>query len=86
MSDTNNLLRLPKVMEITGLARSTLYLRIRQGLMTPPIKHGERCSAWPTHEVLTINAAHIAGRPIDEIRSVVSRLRQERTSMAEMWR
>ena len=75
----NALLRLPKVMNVTGLARSTLYLRIRQGLMTPPIKLGGRCAAWPEHEVFRINAAFIAGKPEDEIRQVVAMLKQQRT-------
>lgn len=65
-------------MNVTGLARSTLYLRIRQGLMTPPIKLGERCAAWPEHEVFRINAAYIGGKTEEEIRQVVAMLKQQR--------
>jgi prophage regulatory protein len=56
------LLRLPDVKSATGLSRSTLYCRINQGLMPPPIKLGERCVAWPQNEVAAINTARIAGK------------------------
>ena len=78
----NNLLRLPAVMSATGQARSTLYLRIKQRLMTPPVKLGERCAAWPVSEVEAINAARIAGKTTDEIRELVARLVEARTAKA----
>lgn len=78
----NNLLRLPAVMTATGLSRSTLYLRIKQRLMTPPVKLGERCAAWPSHEVSAINSARIAGKSEAEIRELVSQLEQQRMAKA----
>lgn len=78
----NNLLRLPAVMTATGLTRSTLYLRIKQRLMTPPVKLGERCAAWPLHEIAAINAARIAGKSDEEIRELVNQLEQQRMAKA----
>ena len=78
----NNLLRLPAVMSATGQARSTLYLRIKQRLMTPPVKLGERCAAYPAEEIAAINAARIAGKTTDEIRELVARLIEARTAQA----
>lgn len=78
----NNLLRLPAVMSATGQTRSTLYLRIKQQLMTPPVKLGERCAAWPAHEVAAINTARIAGKSDEEIRELVTQLQQQRTVAA----
>ena len=78
----NNLLRLPAVKSATGQTRSTLYLRIKQRLMTPPVKLGERVAAWPADEVEAINAARIAGKTTDEIRELVGQLEQQRTAKA----
>jgi prophage regulatory protein len=44
-------LRLPQVMKMTGLSRSTLYLRVRQGRFPAPVKLGERAIAWPSPAV-----------------------------------
>ena len=77
-----SLLRLPAVMSATGLTRSTLYLRIKQRLMTPPVKLGERVAAWPADEVEAINAARIAGKTTDEIRELVTQLEQQRAAKA----
>ncbi len=76
-----HLLRLPAVMNATGLSRSTLYQRIKQKLLTPPVKIGERCAAWPSHEIEAINAARIAGKPDDDIRALVAQLQIERSSL-----
>jgi prophage regulatory protein len=73
-----NLLRLPAVMTATGQSRSTLYLRIKQRLMTPPVKLGERCAAWPEREIAALNAARISGKSDEEIRSLVVALERQR--------
>ena len=63
-------------MSATGLIRSTLCLRIKQRLMVPMVKLGERCVAWPEHEVGTIDTARIAGESEAEIRELVTQLEQ----------
>ena len=40
------ILRLPTVKARTGLARSTIYLRIAQGTFPRPIRLGERSVGW----------------------------------------
>lgn len=42
----NSILRLPKVKNKTGLARSTIYLRISQGTFPKPIALGGRAVGW----------------------------------------
>ena len=69
--------------DVSDATRSTLYLRIKQRLMTPPIKLGERCAAWPADEIAAINAARIAGKTNEEIRELVAKLEQQRTAKAE---
>ena len=40
------LLRLPKVMEKTGLKRATIYLHIKQNTFPKQFKIGQRAVAW----------------------------------------
>ncbi|MGC6399502.1 helix-turn-helix transcriptional regulator [Sphingomonas sp. FW199] len=42
----DRILRLPKVLERTGLSRATLYRKIRRGTFPKQIKIAERCSGW----------------------------------------
>ncbi len=63
------ILRLPIVKSESGLSRSTIYLRITQGLWTKPINLGARAVGWPAHEVASLNAARIAGKSNEEIRN-----------------
>ena len=60
-------------------AKATTYLRIKQGLLTPPVKLG-RSSAWPEAEIEAINAAIIKGASEDEIRALVKELLAARAS------
>ena len=39
--------RLPKVMELTGLSRSSIYAALSKGTFPKPIKIGQRSIAWP---------------------------------------
>ncbi|MFT6491362.1 MAG: prophage regulatory protein [Porticoccus sp.] len=72
------ILRLPAVKQQSGLSRSTLYLRISEGLWTKPISLGGRSVGWPASEIETLNAARIAGKADDDIRQLVLALEKER--------
>ena len=74
----NTFLRIKKVMDVMGISRSTVYLRIKQGLITPPVKIGERSSAWPNYEISAINAARVAQKSDNEIRELVTQLQRQR--------
>lgn len=65
------ILRRPQVERLTGLARSTLYDRVKQGLFPKPIKLGAKAIAWPESDVAAINSARIAGKSDVEIRELV---------------
>lgn len=47
----NRILRLPDVRKATGLSRSTIYLRIKQGEFPEPIKLSERSIGWVASEI-----------------------------------
>lgn len=42
----NKALRLPAVIEKTGLSRSSIYRLIQEGKFPPPVKLSARASAW----------------------------------------
>lgn len=44
-------LRLPEVIEITGLGRSTIYAKVSRGSFPSPIKLGERAVGWIDSDV-----------------------------------
>ena len=44
-------LRLPEVLERTGLSRSTIYVRLDQGLFPRPVSLGARAVGWIESEV-----------------------------------
>jgi len=74
--------RLPTVISESGLSRSTIYLRISQGLYTSQVSLGPRAVGWPSSEVTAINAARIAGKTDEEIRALVVKLEAARKSAA----
>lgn len=74
--------RLPAVKSESGLSRSTIYLRIAQGLWTKPVSLGPRAVGWPSGEVAAINAARIAGKTDEEIRALVVKLEATRKAAA----
>ena len=78
------ILRLPQVIKATGLARSTVYLRIDQGLLTRPISLGGKSVGWPASEVSQINLARIAGKSNEEIKNLVYELENQRGKVEEI--
>lgn len=79
----NTLLRLPAVKAQSGYSRSTIYLRMSQGLWTKPVSLGARAVAWPAGDVAALNAARIAGKNDDQIRALVLKLEAARLATGE---
>ena len=79
---THTILRLPAVLRERGRSRSAHYLDIQQGLFTCPVQIGLRAVGWPAGELATLNAARIAGKTEEEIRSLVVKLEAARKSAA----
>lgn len=76
------ILRLPTVKAQTGYSRSTVYLRITQGLFVKPVRLGDRAVGWPAGDVAAINAARIAGKSDADIRLLVEKLEAARSTAA----
>ena len=78
---THTILRLPTVKAATGYSRSTIYLRIAQGLWTKQICLGPRCVGWPANEIEALNAARISGKTDTQIRELVETLHTKRKNL-----
>lgn len=76
------ILRLPAVLEATGYSRSTIYLRMAQGLWPKQVQLGARSIGWPAHEVEAMNAIRIAGKSDESIRDLVISLEAARSEFA----
>lgn len=75
------ILRRKQVEARTGYSRSTIYLRISQGLFVKPVSLGARAVGFPATEIEALNAARIAGKPDSEIRALVEKLQAARSTM-----
>ena len=74
------ILRRTTVQAESGYSRSTIYLRISEGLFPKPVRLGSRAVGWPAGEVAAVNAARIAGRSDEEIRRLVTQLHDSRAA------
>lgn len=76
------LLRLRDVLSFCGLSRSSLYVRMEQGLWPKSVNLGGKAVAWPANEISAVNAARIAGKSNDEVRQLVFELEAARKTAA----
>jgi prophage regulatory protein len=72
------ILRRKTVEGLTGYSRSTIYLRIAQGLFPKPVSLGARAVGWPAADVAEVNTARIAGKTDEQIRALVLELEAAR--------
>lgn len=72
-------LREPQLRKRRARCKPKNYKDISDGLLTPPIKLGARCSVWPEHEINALLAAEIRGASQDEIRALVNKLVADRS-------
>ena len=77
------ILRIPAIKSYSGYSRSTVYLRVKQGLWTRQISLGPRAVGWPLQEVEAINSARIAGKSDTQIRELVESLHAKRKVLTE---
>ena len=71
--------RLPELLEQLAVGKTTLYARIKQGTFPPPVKFGERVSAWPEHEVDTVVNAYMRSAK-EDLQKLVAQLMIARRS------
>jgi prophage regulatory protein len=73
------LLREPEVRKAFGYRSTTsVYNSLSEGLITKPIRIGQRAVAWPEVEIELIIGARIAGKTDEQIKQLVSNLTARR--------
>jgi prophage regulatory protein len=75
--------RLPVTKVKSGYSRSTIYLRMSQGLFPKAVRLGPRAVGWVAYEIEAVNRARIAGKPDDEIRALVTWLEAQRRVVSD---
>jgi prophage regulatory protein len=50
-SESLKLLRLPEVVQVTGLPRGTVYWKLKRGEFPKPVKIGPKAVAWRSDQV-----------------------------------
>ena len=78
------IIRLPELIIITGLSRTTIYTRIKAGLLPSPVSLGGRAVGWLTHEVEELITALISGKDNKEIESIIKSQKEVRYSAKEL--
>jgi prophage regulatory protein len=78
MNHYTAIIRLPKVLAISGCSRSYIYQLINEGLWPKSVRLGARAVGWPEREVSAVCEARIAGQSNEEIRRLIEQLHQNR--------
>lgn len=76
--------RKPEVLKRFGISNSSLYARINEGLLPPPISLGYRAVGFLSHEIDEVLAAMVVGKSNDEIRLLVAELVAKRQQLPEL--
>ena len=76
------ILRKPEVIALTNLSKSTLYNRIKDGLMPPAISLGSRSVGFISSEIDAVIDALCQEKTPDQIKSLVQDLIKQRKKAA----
>jgi len=76
------ILRKPDVIASTNLSKSTLYNRIKDGLMPPPISLGARAVGFIASEIEAVIQAWCEEQTPEQIKALVQELIQQRKQVA----
>lgn len=73
-------IRIRTTLELSGLTRSSLYRKMKEGIFVPTISLGERSCAHIESEVNTMLFAIAAGKNESELKNLVTELVKQRQS------
>jgi len=74
--------RRPDVLSMFAFGNTSLHVRIKDGLMPPPIPLGARAVGWVQSELDSVLSAMIAGYSDAQLRELVSSLLDQRKQVA----
>jgi len=75
------LTRKPEALCLLQISKSTLHVRINEGLIAPPVQIGERAVSFVRTEIMAVISAQIAGCSKDEIKILVKELVVQRQEL-----
>ncbi|OFC70826.1 helix-turn-helix transcriptional regulator [Alteromonas confluentis] len=65
---SHKIMRLPEVIQMTGLSRSTIYLRMGKGSFPQTISLGERAVGWLLSDIEAwLDARVVASKAVDHV-------------------
>jgi len=74
--------RRPDVLSMFAFGNTSLHVRIKDGLMPPPIPLGARAVGWVQSELDSVLSAMIAGYSDAQLRELVASLVDQRKQVA----
>ena len=81
MHTINKMLRKKEILNIIGLSRTSLQIRISEGLLPPPVSLGYRAVGFIEREYQIVLSAMAAGKSKQEIKSLVNELMIKRQQL-----
>ncbi|TDK61213.1 helix-turn-helix transcriptional regulator [Sapientia aquatica] len=75
---SQRLIRFPELLIRSGLSRSTIYLKIKNGFWTKPVPIGERAVGWPSGEIDALISAQVQEKSKQQIHDLVTTLTYKR--------
>ncbi|MBL4898985.1 MAG: transcriptional regulator [Colwellia sp.] len=77
-NNTPIICRLPEILALLHISKSTLFNQINDGLLCSSINLGTRCKGYIWSEALSILNARITGQTDDQIKQLVIQLESNR--------
>ncbi|WP_220720645.1 AlpA family phage regulatory protein [Agarivorans litoreus] len=75
---TERVVRLPEIIEVTGLSRSAIYSRINNKTFPPPFSLGGKAVGWFAYEIESVTFAWSNGMPPKKVRKLIEELLSKR--------
>lgn len=82
---SDRIIRLPELVELLGLSRSTIFRRISSGHIPPAFSLGERSVGWSKNEIEIIKNALVRSEKSDDLKKLTSVLVYARKSRGGMY-
>lgn len=79
---TLRLLKTPAARAIFNRSKTSFYADVSAGLLTPPVKIGDRSVAWVEAELQAVANARVAGFDDSKIKTLVRELIKKRSDLA----
>lgn len=73
--------RKPQVINRLGISKATFHIRLKDGLLPPPVPLGALAVGYLRHEYDQVIAAMVAGYSKEEIKTLVDELVEQRKKL-----